>query len=96
MIGNSVRVGRILGVELRLDYSWFVVFVLVAWMLAGHHFPMMSPGWTPATYWAVGVIVSVLFFASVVAHEQGTARSRARSACPCTTSRCSSSAARRD
>ena len=71
MIGNSVRVGRILGVELRLDYSWFVVFVLVAWMLAGHHFPMMSPGWTPATYWAVGVMVSVLFFASVVAHELG-------------------------
>lgn len=69
MTGNSIRVGRVLGVELRLDYSWFVVFALVAWMLAGRHFPMMHPGWGSATYWAVGVATSALFFASVVAHE---------------------------
>lgn len=69
--GNSIRVGRILGVELRLDYSWFVVFVLVAWMLANHHFPMMHPGWGPQTYWAVSLASSILFFASVVGHELG-------------------------
>ena len=67
--GNSIRLGRLLGVELRLDYSWFIIFGLIAWMLAGHHFPMMSPGWTPVTYWTVGIVASLLFFASVVAHE---------------------------
>ena len=71
MTRNSLRIGRILGVELRLDYSWFIVFALVAWMLAGHHFPMMNPGWTLAAYWAVGLGSSALFFASVVAHELG-------------------------
>ena len=71
MTRRSLRLGQVLGVELRLDYSWFIVFVLVAWMLAGHHFPLMNPGWAPAVYWAVGLVASVLFFASVVAHELG-------------------------
>lgn len=69
MKGNSVRLGRVLGVELRLDYSWFIIFALIAWMLAGHHFPMMNPGWPRATYWGIGLLASLLFFASVVAHE---------------------------
>lgn len=71
MTGNSLRIGRLFGVELRLDYSWLIIFGLVAWMLAGHHFPMMNPGWTPAAYWAVALVTSVLFFGSMVAHELG-------------------------
>lgn len=69
MRGNAVRLGRVLGVELRLDYSWFIIFALIAWMLAGHHFPMMNPGWPRATYWGIGLLASLLFFASVLAHE---------------------------
>ena len=69
MTRNSLRIGRVLDVELRLDYSWFIIFVLVIWMLARGHFPMMHPGWDAVTYWVVGGATSVLFFASVVAHE---------------------------
>lgn len=70
MIGKStLRIGRLLGIELRLHYSWFAVFVLVVWSLAGQHFPMMNPGWAPLTYWWVGILTSVLFFASLVVHE---------------------------
>lgn len=66
---SAVRLGRVFGVELKLDYSWFLIFALVTWMLAGRHFPMMNPGWSPATYWVVGIATSLLFFGSVVAHE---------------------------
>ena len=44
MTGNTLRLGRILGIELKLDYSWFIVFVLIAWSLAGHYFPTAHPG----------------------------------------------------
>lgn len=66
MTRNSLRIGRALDVELRLDYSWFIIFVLIVWMLARGHFPMMHPGWDVVTYWVVGGATSVLFFASVL------------------------------
>jgi hypothetical protein len=66
---NTVRFGRLFGVELRLDYSWFLVFALVTWSLASGHFPMMNPGSGRDVYWTVGLLTSVLFFASVLAHE---------------------------
>jgi len=69
MRGNTLRLGRLFGIELKLDYSWFIVFILLAWSLAGHYFPTIHPGWSAGTYWAMGAITALLFFASVVAHE---------------------------
>ena len=66
---NTVRVGTIFGVELKLDYSWFIIFFLVTWSLGRHYFPDAHPGWSPAAYWGLAAFTSVLFFASVVAHE---------------------------
>lgn len=69
MTANSVSLGRVFGIELRLDYSWFLVFALVTWMLVSHHFPMTSATGPGASYWLAGILTSLLFFASVVAHE---------------------------
>lgn len=66
---SGIRLGRIFGIELRLDYTWFIIFVLVAWSLAAHYFPDTHPGWTRVTYWVMGVLTSILFFVSVVIHE---------------------------
>jgi Zn-dependent protease len=69
MKGNALRLGRILGIEIRLDYSWFIIFVLVTWSLAAQLFPDLYPGWSRAAYWLVGLLTAVLLFGSVVAHE---------------------------
>jgi len=69
MIGNTLRLGRLFGIELKLHYSWAIVFVLVAWSLASHYFSMIHPGWSAGVYWAMGTITALLYFASVVAHE---------------------------
>ncbi|MGB9880835.1 MAG: site-2 protease family protein [Anaerolineae bacterium] len=69
MFGSSVRIGRILGIEIRVDYSWFIVFVLVTWSLAGQYFPSAYPGWSNTAYWLLGALTAVLFFLSVLAHE---------------------------
>ena len=66
---NAVRVGRILGIDIKLDYSWFLVLVLTTWSLAGQYFPNTYPGWPAVTYWVLGATTAVLFFASVLAHE---------------------------
>ncbi|NIV28890.1 MAG: peptidase, partial [Anaerolineae bacterium] len=52
-----------------LDWSWFIVFFLITWSLAAHYFPMNYPDWSPGLYWLVGLLTSLLFFGSVLAHE---------------------------
>ena len=66
---NSFRLGRVFGIEIKIDYSWFIVFVLVTWSLASQFYPNALPGVSVGLQWLLGAITSVLFFASVVAHE---------------------------
>ena len=72
-MANGTRRGldlfRILGVQVALDYSWFVVFLLVAWSLGAGYFPQAYPGHASASYAIVGLGATFLFFASVLAHE---------------------------
>jgi len=60
---SSFSVGRIFGIEIQVDYSWFIIFILIAWPLAVGYFPS-------GYYWGVALVTSLLFFiASVPAHE---------------------------
>jgi len=68
-MGRSFQLGRLFGIPFRLDYSWFIIFFLVAVSLSYLYFPTQYPLWHPAMYWVMGVATSLLFFASVVAHE---------------------------
>lgn len=66
---GGLRIARFFGIEVRLDYSWFVVFFLVLWWFAQALFPQRHPGLGPATYVAMGVVGAFLFFSSVLLHE---------------------------
>jgi Zn-dependent protease len=68
---GSLTLGQVYGIPIKLHTTWFLVFAMVAWSLAGGYFPLEYPGWDPAIYWVVGVITAVLFFASVLIHELG-------------------------
>ncbi len=68
---NSWCLGRILGIDVYIDGSWLIIFALVTWTLAGHYFPAQHPQ-NPALFnWVLGIVASLLFFASVLAHELG-------------------------
>ena len=54
MTRHNIPLGRILGIPIGLDYSWFVVFALLTWMLAGSYYPAEFQDWPPLLYW-VGV-----------------------------------------
>lgn len=68
-MGRAFQLGTIFGIPLRVDYSWFVIFVLVTVLLSLSYFPDSHPLWSEAAYWIVGIATSLLFFASVLAHE---------------------------
>lgn len=66
---GGFRLGSVLGFEIRIDYSWFVIFFLVLWSFSAGVFPAQYPELSSATYIAMGTIGTLLFFASLLAHE---------------------------
>jgi Zn-dependent protease len=66
---NSVRLGRIAGVEIGLHWSLLVVVVLLAAGLAAGRFPDEAPHYPVAAHVLAGVVTAVLFLAAVLAHE---------------------------
>lgn len=65
----SWRIARIFGIDIKIDSSWLVIFVLFSWSLAGSYFPGSHPHWSLALRWAMGVLTSLFVFGSVLAHE---------------------------
>jgi len=66
---RGFRVGRLFGVEVRLDWSLLIVFWLILVNLGGGRFPAHHPDWTPALSWSMAAIAAVLFLLSILAHE---------------------------
>jgi Zn-dependent protease/CBS domain-containing protein len=54
-----------------LDYSWFVIFALLTWMLAGSYYPEEFKHWSPLLYWLMGAVTAIMLFVSVLLHELG-------------------------
>jgi len=68
-MGKGFRLGSILGFEIRIDYSWFVIFFLVLWSLTAGFFPQTLPERSTGVYLVMGTAGTLLFFASLLAHE---------------------------
>lgn len=66
---HAWRVGRIAGIEIRIDSSWFVILILFTWSLASSYFPERFPDWPSLQHWLIGFVTSLLIFASVLVHE---------------------------
>jgi Zn-dependent protease/CBS domain-containing protein len=68
---HTIPLGRILGITIDLDYSWFLIFGLMTWILAVSYYPAEFKNWSPAGYWLMGAATAVLLFVSVLLHELG-------------------------
>lgn len=66
---GSFRIARILGIDVRVHFSWIVIFALVTFSLADQVFPFRYPQWSEQKTWIIAAIAALLFFASVVLHE---------------------------
>lgn len=68
MFGNSWRVGRIFGVELRIDISWAVIALLVTYSLYVR-LQIIYEGIDTTFAVVLAVVSAILFFGSVLVHE---------------------------
>jgi len=67
MRGN-ISLGRIFGIPLRLHYTWFIIFALVTTSLV--LYPLVEPPYPPIEQRIIlGILTSLLFFASILTHE---------------------------
>lgn len=76
---THLRTGRVAGVPIGLNLSWFLALALVLWTLGVGYFPAVAPAASPLARWTATVVCSLAFFASILLHELGhavTARRR--------------------
>lgn len=59
---KAINLGKLFGIQFRLHFTWFIIFILVTLSL-------VHPNYSQWLYWIIGVVTSLLFFASVIAHE---------------------------
>jgi len=64
----SIRLGRIAGIPVGVNWSVVVIFGLLTWELAAYVFPSTYGG-TRVAYWVWAVVAAALFFGSLLAHE---------------------------
>lgn len=65
----TLRLGRVFGIEIGLNWSLLFIFALVAWSLAVSVLPAQVPGQTTAAYWVAGLVGAIVFFLCLLAHE---------------------------
>lgn len=66
---GGINVGKVLGFEIRIDFSWFVILVLILWSFSAGVFPAEYPDLASRTYLIMGSVGALLFFASLLVHE---------------------------
>lgn len=69
MYRQNLTLGRVFGIPIRLDVSWFLVLALFTWTLAVSYFPKEFKGWPVFQYWVVGAVAALVLFGSVLLHE---------------------------
>jgi Zn-dependent protease/CBS domain-containing protein len=65
---NSLRIGNVFGINIKINWSWIFIFFLVTWNLTSS-FGQAHPDWSLMLRVAVSLLAAVLFFASIIAHE---------------------------
>ena len=69
MFGKNLTLGRILGIEIRINVSWLFIAMLLSWALARGYFPAVHEGLQQIDYWSMGIVAVVGLFLSILLHE---------------------------
>jgi Zn-dependent protease len=65
---KGIRIARVFGIDIRLDWSWLLFFVLVTWNLSAV-FASVHSDWGGWLSWAMALSAAIPFFVSVLLHE---------------------------
>jgi Zn-dependent protease/CBS domain-containing protein len=70
---DRLQIARVIGIPIYLHFSWLIIFGLIVWTLSTGYFPAHYPDLPASSYWAKGLVTSLLFFVSILLHELGHA-----------------------
>ncbi len=68
-MGESIRLGRIAGIAVGVNWSVLIIATLIALGLGVGGLPQLHPGHPEALYLVTGVLTAGLFLGSILAHE---------------------------
>ena len=73
MFAKRIPLFKLLGFQVWLDWTWFILALLITWSLATVLFPKLyeEAGLTPTVQWSMGVAGAAGLFVSIVLHELG-------------------------
>ncbi|MDR0310321.1 MAG: site-2 protease family protein [Acidobacteriota bacterium] len=69
MNAKGIRVCRIGGVDVIIDYSWVIIFFLLTYSMAETVFPEAHKDYGRLWCWLMGIAASALVFVSILVHE---------------------------
>ena len=69
MFGRSIKLFKLFGFEVRVDLSWVIIAILIAWSLSIGFFPFHYKNLSAQVYWSMGIIGALGLFLSVIFHE---------------------------
>jgi Zn-dependent protease len=76
--GTSLQLGRIFGIRIGVDVSWFIVLFLIIWQLTGYY-EDVAPG---SNAFVLATVSALAFFLSILLHELGHALVAIRNGIP--------------
>jgi Zn-dependent protease/CBS domain-containing protein len=69
VLGLAIKLGSFYGIPLYLDYTGFIIFALIAYMVGFGMMPISYPGLSWETYLSIGILSAILLFISIIVHE---------------------------
>lgn len=67
-MGKGIRIAKIFGIDIEVDWSWLLILLLVVWNLSTT-FAQVHPDWSTIFSVTMGILAALLFFLSVLLHE---------------------------
>jgi len=69
MFGKSIKLFKLLGFEVKIDFSWIIIAILIAWSLSTGLFPVYYKNLSSQSYWIMGILGALGLFLSIIIHE---------------------------
>ena len=66
---RGFRIGRIFGIDIEIDYTWFIIFFIIVIGLYSDWLATYLPDVSVGLRWLIAALTTILFFASVLLHE---------------------------
>jgi Zn-dependent protease/predicted transcriptional regulator len=65
---TDIKLGRVFGIDIGLNYSWFLIAFLIVLSVAGE-FSAAHKDWSQGLIWSLAIVTALLFFVSLLLHE---------------------------